>query len=101
MINTNETAITQSFKSENIVMVCIDSSDSYLVLMLITEKLHDGMCSSTCATASKLLKDQGGVRTIVISRQHKFGPMRGVASTKGGQLYGWDNIRLLTGIAYK
>jgi hypothetical protein len=101
MINTNETAITQSFRSENIVMMCIDPSDSYLVLMLITEQLHDGMCSSTCATASKLLKDQGSVRTIVIGGQHKFGPMQGVAGTKGGQLYGWDKSRLLTEIAYK
>ncbi|PVH95380.1 hypothetical protein DM02DRAFT_537479 [Periconia macrospinosa] len=80
--NSNETQTAQPFKAENMVM------------------LHDGMCSSTCTIASELLKNQGGVRTIVVGGQPKFAPMQGIAGTKGAQNFGWDDIQVRMQIIY-
>ncbi|KAL1595533.1 hypothetical protein SLS59_008170 [Nothophoma quercina] len=74
--NKNETGTPQPFKAEDMVM------------------LHDGMCSSTCAIASELLKNQGAVRTIAVGGRPQEGPMQGVGGTKGAQVFSWDDIQL-------
>ncbi|KAF1920546.1 hypothetical protein BDU57DRAFT_18030 [Ampelomyces quisqualis] len=74
--NSNETATPQPFKAEDMVM------------------LHDGMCSSTCAIASELLKNQGAVRTIAVGGRPQPGPMQGVGGTKGAQVFSWDDIQV-------
>ncbi|KAF2630108.1 hypothetical protein BU25DRAFT_336304 [Macroventuria anomochaeta] len=74
--NKNETSTPQPFKAEDMVM------------------LHDGMCSSTCAIASELLKNQGAVRTIAVGGRPQEGPMQGVGGTKGAQVFSWDDIQL-------
>jgi hypothetical protein len=61
---------------------------------ILTHQLHDGMCSSTCAIASELLKDQGDVRTIAVGGRPQEGPMQGVGGTKGAQVFSWDDIQL-------
>ncbi|KAF2797233.1 hypothetical protein K505DRAFT_269916 [Melanomma pulvis-pyrius CBS 109.77] len=80
--NTNETATPQPFKAGNIVM------------------LNDGMCSSTCTIVAELLKNQGGVRTIAIGGQPKFGPMQGIGGTKGAQSFEWDDVQTRTQVIY-
>lgn len=52
------------------------------------------MCSSTCAIASELLKNQGAVRTIAVGGRPQEGPMQGVGGTKGAQVFSWDDIQL-------
>lgn len=74
--NLNETRTPQPFQAEDMVM------------------LHDGMCSSTCAIASELLKNQGGVRTIAIGGRPQPGPMQGIGGTKGAQVFSWDDIQV-------
>jgi hypothetical protein len=74
--NTNETRTPQPFQAQDMVM------------------LIDGMCSSTCAIAAELLKNQGGVRTIALGGRPQPGPMQGVAGTKGAQVFSWDDIQL-------
>ncbi|KAI8939568.1 hypothetical protein NX059_003332 [Plenodomus lindquistii] len=74
--NTNETQTPQPFQPQDMVM------------------LHDGMCSSTCAIASELLKNQGAVRTIAIGGRPQPGPMQGVGGTKGAQVFSWDDIQV-------
>ncbi|KAF9700862.1 hypothetical protein EKO04_000746 [Ascochyta lentis] len=74
--NKNETSTPQPFKAQDMVM------------------LHDGMCSSTCAIASELLKNQGAVRTIAVGGRPQEGPMQGVGGTKGAQVFSWDDIQL-------
>ncbi|KAH7378817.1 hypothetical protein BKA66DRAFT_420772 [Pyrenochaeta sp. MPI-SDFR-AT-0127] len=74
--NVNETSTPQPFQAQDMVM------------------LHDGMCSSTCAIASELLKNQGAVRTIAIGGRPQPGAMQGVGGTKGAQVFSWDDIQL-------
>jgi hypothetical protein len=74
--NTNETRTPQPFQAEDMVM------------------LHDGMCSSTCAIVSELLKNQGAVRTIAVGGRPQPGPMQGVGGTKGAQVFSWDDIQI-------
>tara|TARA_R110002003_G_scaffold702_7_gene21138 strand:+ start:8797 stop:10047 length:1251 start_codon:yes stop_codon:yes gene_type:complete len=73
--NANETSTPQPFQAQDMVM------------------LHDGMCSSTCAIVSELLKNQGAVRTIAIGGRPQNGPMQGVGGTKGAQVFSWDDIQ--------
>ncbi|KAE8831204.1 hypothetical protein HRS9122_08794 [Pyrenophora teres f. teres] len=72
--NANETKTPTPFNPQDMVM------------------LHDGMCSSTCALASELLKNQGAVRTIAVGGRPQPGPMQGVGGTKGAQVFAWDDI---------
>ncbi|KAF2026793.1 peptidase S41 family protein [Setomelanomma holmii] len=74
--NKNETATPQPFHAQDMVM------------------LHDGMCSSTCAIVSELLKNQGAVRTIAIGGRPQSGPLQGVGGTKGAQVFSWDDIQV-------
>jgi len=74
--NANETSTPQPFNAQDMVM------------------LHDGMCSSTCAIVSELLKNQGAVRTIAIGGRPQPGPMQGVGGTKGAQVFSWDDIQI-------
>lgn len=80
--NTNETQTPQPFRADDIVM------------------LHDGMCSSTCTIVSELLKNQGGVRTIAVGGQPKFGPMQGIGGTKGAQSFQWDDVQVRAQIVF-
>ncbi|KAF2277555.1 uncharacterized protein EI97DRAFT_297377 [Westerdykella ornata] len=77
-----DAAAEQPFQSGNIIM------------------LHDGMCSSTCAILSELLKNQGGVRSIVVGGQARTGPMQAIGGTKGAQSFEWDDIRIRTQMAF-
>lgn len=74
--NANETRTPQPFQAQDMVM------------------LLDGMCSSTCAIAAELLKNQGAVRTIAIGGRPQPGPMQGVGGTKGAQVFAWDDIQV-------
>ncbi|KAI4634608.1 hypothetical protein J4E83_001927 [Alternaria metachromatica] len=74
--NANETSTPQPFQAQDMVM------------------LHDGMCSSTCAIISELLKNQGAVRTIAVGGRPQLGPMQGVGGTKGAQVFAWDDIQV-------
>jgi len=74
--NANETKTPTPFKSQDMVM------------------LHDGMCSSTCALAAELLKNQGAVRTIAVGGRPQPGPMQGIGGTKGAQVFAWDDIQV-------
>ncbi|CBX98256.1 hypothetical protein LEMA_P096650.1 [Plenodomus lingam JN3] len=74
--NANESQTPQPFQAQDMVM------------------LHDGMCSSTCAIASELLKNQGGVRTIAIGGRPEPGPMQGIGGTKGAQVFSWNDIQI-------
>ncbi|KAI4959566.1 hypothetical protein J4E86_003288 [Alternaria arbusti] len=74
--NANETSTPQPFQAQDMVM------------------LHDGMCSSTCAIISELLKNQGAVRTIAVGGRPQPGPMQGVGGTKGAQVFAWDDIQV-------
>ncbi|KAH6637724.1 hypothetical protein C7974DRAFT_355539 [Boeremia exigua] len=74
--NKNETSTPQPFQAADMVM------------------LHDGMCSSTCAIAAELLKNQGAVRTIAVGGRPQEGPMQGIGGTKGAQVFSWDDIQL-------
>ncbi|KAF1828840.1 hypothetical protein BDW02DRAFT_593007 [Decorospora gaudefroyi] len=76
LANANETATPPPFDPQNIVM------------------LLDGMCSSTCALAAELLKNQGAVRTIALGGRPQPGPMQGIGGTKGAQVFSWDDIQL-------
>ncbi|PSN65502.1 hypothetical protein BS50DRAFT_496323 [Corynespora cassiicola Philippines] len=80
--NTNETSTPQPFRAEDMVM------------------LHDGMCSSTCAIVSELLKNQGAVRTIAVGGRPKYAPMQGVGGTKGAQVWSWDDIQVRSQVVY-
>lgn len=63
-------------------------------------QLNDGMCSSTCTIVAELLKNQGGVRTIAVGGQPKFGPMQGIGGTKGAQSFEWDDVQSRTQVVY-
>ena len=63
-------------------------------------KLNDGMCSSTCTIVAELLKNQGGVRTIAVGGQPKFGPMQGIGGTKGAQSFEWDDVQSRAQVVY-
>lgn len=59
------------------------------------------MCSSTCAIAAELLKNQGGVRTVVMGGLPRKQPMQGVAGTKGAQSFRLDDIQGRMQIIYQ
>lgn len=91
--NKNETSTPQPFKAQDMVMVRPPPLSPSLH-KTNTPQLHDGMCSSTCAIASELLKNQGAVRTIAVGGRPQEGPMQGVGGTKGAQVFSWDDIQL-------
>jgi hypothetical protein len=45
--------------------------------------LYDGLCGSTCAIFSELMKSQGGVRSIAHGGRPQYAAMQGVAGSKG------------------
>jgi hypothetical protein len=96
--NANETSTPQPFKAQDMVMVrCLVIPPPPLQCTYTdppAKQLHDGMCSSTCAIASELLKNQGDVRTIAVGGRPQQGPMQGVGGTKGAQVFSWDDIQL-------
>ena len=57
--------------------------------------LTDGMCASTCALFSGLMKRQAGVRSLTIGGRPRSGPMQALGATKGAQfvpyglIYNW------------
>ena len=61
----DRTTITQPFAAENIIL------------------LYDGICHSTCAIFSELMKTQVGTRSITVGGRPQYGPMQGVGGTKG------------------
>ena len=70
---------SQPFEAKNIIM------------------LHDGVCASTCALFSEMMKSQGQVKSIAVGGRPRNGPMQGVGQTKGGEVWSFLNIvRLVT-----
>jgi hypothetical protein len=62
----NETDIApQLFSADNIVL------------------LYDGVCGSTCAIFTELMKSQGGVRSISVGGRPTTGPMQSATGSKG------------------
>jgi len=49
--------------------------------------LHDGICISTCATFSDLLREQAGIKTIVLGGRPQYEPMQAVGGTRGTETY--------------
>ncbi len=64
----------QPFKPEDIIM------------------LHDGDCTSTCATFSDLLQEQAGVKSVVMGGRPQYAPMQAVGGTRGMQVYTLEEI---------
>ncbi|KAH7324130.1 hypothetical protein B0I35DRAFT_496319 [Stachybotrys elegans] len=57
--------------------------------------LHDGFCGSTCTIFSELLKTDVGVRSVAVGGIPQYGPMQGVAGTKGSNVLQWSGISQL------
>ncbi|KAF2724234.1 hypothetical protein K431DRAFT_218178 [Polychaeton citri CBS 116435] len=67
--SVNDTrAQPQTFASENIVM------------------LLDGFCASTCTIFAELMKNQAGVKQVVVGGRKQTGPMQGVGGVKGANV---------------
>ncbi|CAH0021643.1 unnamed protein product [Clonostachys rhizophaga] len=45
--------------------------------------LHDGICASTCAIFSELMKTDAGVKSVAVGGIPQYGPMQGVSGTRG------------------
>ncbi|KAM3079675.1 hypothetical protein ACMFMG_006088 [Clarireedia jacksonii] len=73
-VNTSIALTPQVFESRNIVL------------------LYDGTCGSTCAVFSEFMKSQGGVRSVVMGGRSQFGPMQGVAGSKGAEVLRYLDI---------
>lgn len=58
--------------------------------------LTDGYCASTCHTVQMFLKNEAGVKTVVVGGVPQYGPMQGVAGTRGGSLDSWSTYSELT-----
>ncbi|ORY10260.1 hypothetical protein BCR34DRAFT_602239 [Clohesyomyces aquaticus] len=71
---SNSPAPPQPFASENIVI------------------LQDGLCSSTCAIFSELMREQGKVQTIAVGGRPTKAPMQGIAGTKGANVLDFNTI---------
>ncbi|KAF7503355.1 hypothetical protein GJ744_003961 [Endocarpon pusillum] len=67
-------ATEQPFQSKDIIM------------------LHDGDCTSTCATFSDLLQEQAGIKSVVIGGRPQYAPMQAVGGTRGMEVYDLDWI---------
>ncbi|CAI6099746.1 unnamed protein product [Clonostachys chloroleuca] len=48
--------------------------------------LHDGLCASTCAIFSELMKTDAGVKSVAVGGIPQYGPMQGVSGTRGSSL---------------
>ena len=75
--NSSAPKISPPFKSEDIVM------------------LHDGFCTSTCATFTDLLREQAGIKSVVMGGRPHYGPMQAVGGTRGMEVYTFDWIYTL------
>ncbi|CAH0047098.1 unnamed protein product [Clonostachys solani] len=49
--------------------------------------LHDGLCGSTCAIFSELMKTDAGVRSVAVGGIPQYGPMQGVSGTRGSTVW--------------
>ena len=70
----NRTNFTQPFAAENIIM------------------LTDGFCASTCFLFSDFMKNQAGVKSVVVGGLPTTKPMQAVGGIKGGQLSTWADL---------
>lgn len=75
--DANGPALRQPFKSQDIIM------------------LHDGLCASACATFSDLLREQAGIKSVVLGGRPHHGPMQAVGGTRGMEVYGFEWIYTL------
>ncbi|CAG9945993.1 unnamed protein product [Clonostachys rosea f. rosea IK726] len=48
--------------------------------------LHDGICASTCAIFSELMKTDAGVKSVAVGGIPQYGPMQGVSGTRGSSI---------------
>lgn len=67
----------QPFKPENIVLI------------------QDGLCGSTCAIFSELMREQAKVHTVFVGGRPTNGPAQGVGGSKGSQVFPMDLIHVL------
>ncbi|KAK5712816.1 hypothetical protein LTR15_011809 [Elasticomyces elasticus] len=72
---------TQVFQSENIVLI------------------QDGGCGSTCTIFSEMMKQQAHVKQIAFGGRKQYGPMQGVGSVKGANIFSFDTIQDFVGEA--
>lgn len=72
--NTNQLTYEQPWPAEDIVI------------------LHDGSCGSTCTIFSEILKTDAGVKSVVVGGIPQYGPMQGVAGTRGSNVARWRGI---------
>ena len=54
--------------------------------------LTDGFCASTCAVFVELMKNLGGVKSIVVGGRPQNGPMQAVGGTKGKQSFAYEYV---------
>ncbi|KAK4903104.1 hypothetical protein LTR27_000032 [Elasticomyces elasticus] len=66
---------TQVFQSEDIVLI------------------QDGGCGSTCTIFSELMKEQAHVKQIAFGGRKQYGPMQGVGSVKGANVFSFDTVQ--------
>ncbi|CAH0037203.1 unnamed protein product [Clonostachys rhizophaga] len=52
--------------------------------------LTDGVCASTCHTFSMFMKNDAGVKSVVVGGLPEYGPMQAVAGTRGGIVNDWN-----------
>jgi Peptidase family S41 len=73
-INFPAPSSSRPFNSEDIIM------------------LHDGVCMSTCATFSDLLREQAGIKTVVLGGRPQYEPMQAVGGSRGTEMYTFGGI---------
>ncbi|KAK7219303.1 hypothetical protein V2G26_007306 [Clonostachys chloroleuca] len=59
--------------------------------------LQDGYCGSTCTIFSNIMKNDAGVKSVVVGGIPQNGPMQGVCGTRGSNVLKWSDYDLATG----
>ncbi|KAF4626036.1 hypothetical protein G7Y89_g12127 [Cudoniella acicularis] len=55
--------------------------------------LSDGFCASTCGLFSDFMRNQGGVKSIVMGGRPSKRPMQAVGGVRGGLLITWSGLK--------
>ncbi|VUC27276.1 unnamed protein product [Clonostachys rosea] len=63
--------------------------------------LHDGICASTCATFSELMKTDAGVKSVAVGGIPQYGPMQGVSGTRGSRAIDFEDYAELIDLIRK
>uniref|UniRef100_A0A8H7N2W7 Tail specific protease domain-containing protein n=1 Tax=Bionectria ochroleuca TaxID=29856 RepID=A0A8H7N2W7_BIOOC len=54
--------------------------------------LQDGYCGSTCSLFSNIMKNDAGVKSVVVGGIPQYGPMQGVCGTRGSNVLKWSDL---------